>query len=133
MGVESSSSNTISFNLDSIIKAYTENTFSIGNLSSVKVKDVTIFLVNADDLNNISNFETVSLSFFSNTNSTPAVVASAIIPNTPATSLNVPAVNSPELKEYLKGNQLTYTVTGKARKSTTKTLNATVSVTLCVK
>jgi hypothetical protein len=133
-GVEASSSNTVSFNLDSTIKAYTANAFSISNLNSVKVKDVTVFLTDADELNDVSNFESVQLKISSNTVSTPAIVASATIPNSPAESLNIPAGdNSPELKEYLNGNELVYTVTGMARRTTTKPLNAVVSVTLSIK
>lgn len=132
-GTQASTSNTVSFNLDSTIQTETANTFSINNLSSVKVKDVSVFLNNADDLNDVSNFESVQLTFSSNTNPTPAIVANATIPNTPAASLNIPATDSPELKEYLKGNQLTYTVTGTARRTTTKALSATVAVTLSVK
>jgi len=132
-GVESSSSSTVSFNLDSTIKAYTVNSFGVDNLSSVKVKDIGIFLNNADDQNDVSNFETISLKFSSNTNTTPAVVASAVIPDAPAANLNIPATNSPELKEYLKGDKLTYFLSGRARRTTTKVLNATVLVTLSIK
>lgn len=132
-GVGSSSSGNIYFNLDSTIKAYTANTFSFNNLSSVKVKDVSVFLLNTDNLNDISNFESVSLELFSNTNRTPSVIVSTFIPNKPATNINIPATNSPELKDYLWGDMLTYTVNGKARRSTTKPLKATVSVTLSVK
>jgi len=132
-GAQTTSSNTVSLNLDSIIKANTGNTFSIDNLSSVKVKDLAIFVNNTDNLNDISNFETVSLKFSSNTNTTPVEVASASVPDSPASSLNISPANRPELKEYLKGSELTYTVNGTARRSTTKMLNATVGVTLSVK
>jgi|SRR6476469_7020408 len=133
-GVEANSSGNVAFNLDSAIKAHTENAFGINSLSSVKVKDITVTLVDADDLNNISNFETVAVKLATNTVSTPAVVASAAIPNTPATYINIPAdANTPELKDYLKGNQLTYTVSSMARKSTTAPLHAIVSLTLSVK
>jgi hypothetical protein len=133
-GAEVSSSNTVSFNLDSTIKEYTENTFDIDNLNSVKVKDVTVFLTDTDELNDVSNFENVQLKISSNTVSTPAIVVSTTIPNTPAESLNISAGdNSPELKEYLKGNELLYTISSTARRTTTKPLNAVVSVTLSVK
>jgi hypothetical protein len=132
-GVERSTSSTVAFNLDSAIKAYTSNAFSISNLSSVKVKDVGVVLTNTDALNDLSNFETVSVKLSSNTVSTPAIIASAAVPDAPGTSLNIPITNPPELKEYLKGNQLTYTITGTARQTTTKPLNATVSVTLAIK
>lgn len=132
-GTENSSSSTVSFNLDSTIKAYTQNAFGMSNLSSVKVKDMRVFLMETTELNNISNFENVKLSFSSNTNITPAIIADAAIPNVRAADINIPVANSPELKGYLTGNQLTYMLTGKARRSTTKPLNAAVSVTLSIK
>lgn len=131
--VESSTSSTVSFNLDSTIRVNTANTFGVDNVSSIKVKDITVFLTNSDALNDLSNFEKVRLLFSSNTVTTPAIVASADIPNSKATSINIPASNGPELKEYLKGNQLTHTVYLKARRTTTKPLNVAVSVTLSFK
>lgn len=132
-GVESSTSSTVSFNLDSTIKANTSNVFGVDDLSSVKVKDLTVSLNNSDALNDLSNFESASIGFSSNTVSTPAIVANTTIPDKPAATINIPASGGPELKEYLKGNQLTYTVTTLARRTTTKPLQAAVSVTLSVK
>jgi hypothetical protein len=132
-GTEASNSKTITFNLDSTIRAYTQNAFSISNLGSVKVKDLSIMLVNADDFNDVSNFESVLVKLASNTNTTPAVIASAAISDTPASSLNITPTNSPELKGYLAGNQLTYTLMADVRRTTTKPLQATVLVTLSIK
>lgn len=132
-GAEASSTATVAFSLDSVIKQYTSNTFGFNSVSSVKVKDATVFLENADDQNDVSNFQNVSLKFASNTNTTPVEVLSASIPDSPATDANIPATNSPELKSYLNGTQLTYIISGTARRSTTKELNATVAVTLSVK
>jgi hypothetical protein len=133
IGIESSTSSTLSFDLDSTIKAYTENTFSISNLSSVKVKDLNVAITNSDNLNDVSNFETVTLRLSSNANPNVAVIVSTPIPNMPAMDVNIAVPDSPELKEYLMGDKLTYIISGKARKSTTKPLNATVSVTLSIK
>lgn len=133
-GVEATSTSTVMFDLDSTIKANTGNAFGIDNLNSVKVKDLTVTLTDADNLNDVSNFEDVTFKMASNTVSTPAVVASAVIPDNYATSINIPAGEStPELKEYLKGKQLTYHVTSTARETTTKPLHAIVSVTLAIK
>jgi hypothetical protein len=132
-GIDWSSTNTVSFNLDSTIKAYTANTFGINGLSSVKIKDVNVFLNNTDALNDISNFDSVRLQLASNVNNTPVEIFNAAIPDNPSTDVNIPAPNCPELKEYLKGNLLTYTVTGRARRTTTKPLDATVSVTVSIK
>jgi hypothetical protein len=132
-GAEASSSKTITFKLDSTIKAYTQNAFSISNLGSVKVKDLSVMLVNADALNDVSNCDSVTVKLASNTNSTPAVIASVAIPDTPASSLNITPINSPELNGYLTGNQLTYTLMARVRRTATKPLQATVLVTLSIK
>jgi len=132
-GAEATSNSTVSFNLDSTIKANTASAFGVNSVSSVKVKNVQVFLENADDQNDVSNFENVSLKFASNTNSTPLTVLSSDIPDVHVTDINLPVTNSPELKNYLTGTQLTYFITGQARRSTTKPLSATVIVTLSIK
>jgi len=132
-GVETSVSNTFYFNLDSTIKDYTENVFSIRNINSVKVSGLTLMITNTDALHDISNFESIHVAMASNAKTTPVVIVDAAVPNEPANILNLAATNSPDLKDYLKGNQLTYTVTGKARRSTIKPLQATVSISLAIK
>lgn len=123
---------SVRYNLDSVIKEHTVNQFDINKMATVKVKSVTINLSNADQTNNIANFESVRLNLTTDNNGTPTTIASTTIPDTYSTSLTVPVTNSPELKEYLKGNQITYTVLGKARRATTKSLNAVIVVTLQV-
>lgn len=121
---------TISFNLDSTIKANTGGNFSISNVKSVKVSTITLSVLNGDQQNNISNFETAKVSVSSNANSTPAVIASATLAD-----VNQPAVingNGTELKGYLQGNQITYKVSGKARRTTSKELQAVISIVLKV-
>lgn len=121
---------TVSFNLDSTIKAYTNGSFSISNANSVKIKDITLTVLNGDQENNISNFESAKVTIASNANSSPAVIASANLMD-----INQPAVingNGTELKGYLQGGQITYNVSGKARRATTKELQASISVVLSI-
>lgn len=132
-GMEVSTSNTITFNLDSTIKAYTQNAFSTEDLTSVKVKNAGIILINDDDLNDISNFDSISIKIASNSNNTPAVIASVSVPDTRRTSFIIPVANSPELKGYLNGSQLTYTITSRTRRLTTKPLQMSLGVTLALK
>ncbi|HEU4607861.1 MAG TPA: hypothetical protein VFS31_07110, partial [Chitinophagaceae bacterium] len=76
-------------------------------------------------------FETAKLSISPNSNTTPTVIASANLAD-----VNQPAVingNDTEIKAYLQGSQITYKVSGKARRATTKELQLAVAVVLSVK
>ena len=124
---------TTRINLDSTIRANTAGVFGIGIVSSIKVKEIVINLPNADNLNNLANFETARVTFTAPNNSAPLTVAALNFPDTyAATSTHTPT-DSPELLDYLKGSEVTYTVYGRARRTTTKALNMTVSVTVRVK
>lgn len=122
------------FNLDSTIKANSDNTFGAGDVKSIKVKSIQFSLLDADANNNVSNFESARFTFHSNANATPVQIASVNFPDVYATSFTYTSdANAPELKDYLKGNELTYTVFGKIRRTTSKTLPLSIQVTLTVK
>lgn len=133
IGIETSFSNTIKFNLDSAIKAHTANVFGVDALTSVKVKSIKVQILNSDAMNDLSNFETIGFKFSSNTEATPAQVVTATIPNTPASTIELPTDNCPELKTYLKGTELTFTATTKTRKVISKPLNTLITITLAIK
>jgi len=120
------------FNLDSIIKANSSGLFGIDDVKSVKVKSITVNLPDADNSNNLANFESSRVSLYSNTNTTPVNIAIINYPDAPATTITALQTDSPELLSYLKGNQITYQTYGKARRSTTKPLTFVVSVTMRV-
>lgn len=127
---------TSSFNMDSAIKAATSNAFSINAANSIKISQVTLNLTNADAINNMSNFETARIAFNTNNNTAQTTIGSkSILDNNSATNTttSIDITNSPELKDYLKGSStMTYTLYAKARRITTHTLNAVVTVTLHV-
>lgn len=123
-------STTVAFNLDSTIKANTNGLFSISNVNSVKISQITLN-VTPNGENNISSFESAKVTIASNANSTPAEIASVTLAD-----VNQPAVingNGLELKDYLRGNQITYNVVGKARRATTSNLDASINLVLSVK
>jgi hypothetical protein len=124
-------STTVHFDLDSAIKANTAGQFSINNAESIKLKNVILSVLNGDDESNISNFETAKVTLSSNSKSTPAVIATANLLD--VDQPNVINGNGIELKEYLKGDMLTYMVAGKARRATKKALDLRISFTLDVK
>lgn len=119
-------------NLDSIIKVNTGGVFGINAVGSIKVKQVSINLSNADQLNNLSNFETVRMTIQSSSNNTATELFAVNFPDTYASSITVTPNNSPDLLSYLKGSEITYNVYGKIRRITTKPLNMTIAVMLRV-
>jgi hypothetical protein len=123
---------TASYNLDSVIKASTNNVFNINDIASVKVKEVTVTLQNGDNLNNLSNFESARVVLSTDTNGSETNLVSMNFPDAAATSMTVSPSDSPDLKQYLVGNTIHYTVYGKVRRPTTKSLNMVVSITVRV-
>jgi hypothetical protein len=123
---------TVKFNLDSIVKANTSNVFNAGSVSSVKIKEATINVSNADNLSNLGNFEYARIVLSSNTNTNAINVATLNFPDAYTSSVTVTPSDSPELISYLKGDELTYTIYGKARRPTLKALDMTVSITVRV-
>lgn len=120
------------FNLDSIVKANTAGVFGVNAVSSIKVKQISINITNADQLNNLSNFESARVTLQSNTNNIPTELFSMTFPDTYASSITTTPTNSPELLAYLSGSDITYNIYGKMRRITSKPLNMVVSVTLRV-
>ena len=120
------------FNLDSTVRANTNNVYGANDVSSVKVKQMVFTLANPDTLNNISNFESARFTFSSNTKTDTVTVASITFPDTYAATYTYIPTNSPELKPYLNGTVLNYNAFGKLRRITSKQLIMNLHVTLRV-
>lgn len=119
------------FNVDSLIRKYTAQQFGIDNAGDIVIKSVILNVNNADDLNNFSNFENVKLAVSGNGRPEQVVVAEAAITSA-ASPLVVPG-NNTDLKSYIKAGQMRYTLTGRAKKITTKPLQVSVQVQLKIK
>jgi len=119
---------TMHQNIDSTIKANTGGFFGIGNISSVKVKSVTVSFTNSDATNNISNFESARVTLTSPSNSNPATLAALSFPDEALSTYTSTNVSGDELIPYLSGNEIYYTVYGKMRKTTSHSLNMVVSI-----
>ena len=118
-------------NLDSMVRAKTGGIFGTNVVSTVKVKKVTITLLNADQFNNISNFKTARVTLQSNSNNTPVQLFSVLFNDVYASSYTFTAANdSPELLSYLNGNTISYTLYVSIRRITNKPLEMQVVVTL---
>lgn len=118
------------FNLDSSVRATTAGVFGANAVNSVKVKQISINLTNADQLNNLANFESARVTLQSNTNNNPTELFSVTFPDTYASTYTYTPTNSPELLSYIKGSTLTYNIYGQMRRVTNKSLTMVVSVTL---
>lgn len=118
------------FNLDSIVKANTAGVFGANAVNSIKVKQVKITITNADQFNNLANFQSARVTLQSNTNTTPAELFSVIFADTYASTYTYTPTNSPELLSYIKGSNISYTIYGKTRRTTNKPLTMVVAVTL---
>lgn len=115
-------------NIDSIIKAETDNKFSLDDIKSVNIEEVKFTLLNPDNTNNFANFEEGWLMFNTNTVTAPVLVASGLNPDIFADMWLLPVDKSINYKEHLRGNQLTYIVSAKARRVTTKKLDCRMSI-----
>jgi hypothetical protein len=121
---------SVNFNVDSTIKANTGGAFGVGILDQVNPEEVTLSLLNADQLNNLANFESFKVQVTTSNNSNPIVIASMSNPDTFGTTVNLTVDNTKQLLDLLKASSVRYDVIGKARRITTKQLNAQLVVKL---
>jgi hypothetical protein len=122
---------TTNFNMDSIIKAETLNAFSIKNVESITVQELSLMIADADTNNNLGNMESIAVSLHSDANANPTVIAnSPLVPNEYLSELTLSPIASNNLRPYMTGSQLTYTISGKARKVTTKPLTCMIHMRL---
>jgi hypothetical protein len=117
-------------NLDSAVRANTGGAFGAASVTSIKVKQVTLSLSNSDVNNNLSNFESARVMLSSNSQTNAVELFRITFPTANTSTLTHTPTDTPELLPYVKGGELTYEVFGKARKTTSKTLDLTVSVVI---
>lgn len=117
-------------NMDSTIRANTAGTFGADAVHFVRLKKMVIKTSNADEANNLSNFETARMRIFGDTASTDIAVIH--FPTTYSDSITIIPDSTPEISNYLRGSNLAYNLYWKNRKKTTKFLKLTVQVTVTV-
>jgi hypothetical protein len=117
-------------NLDSIVKANTGGAFGANSVNSVKIKQVTIKIINPDAFDNLANIDSARVTLQSSSNTTPIDLFHIGFDSTYADTYVYTTTNSPELLPYLKGNILTYSIYGKLRSATNKPLGLVLDVTL---
>ena len=124
---------TSAYSIDSFIKANTSNQLGASNISSAKMSSCTLTILNPTAANNFANFQNGTVSFYTNTNTTPFTAATITNnPDTYAESLSSTVDATTDLKSYLNGNQLTYSLNGKMRRQATDTITCRVQITMNV-
>ena len=103
------------FNLDSSVRANSAGVFGASDVNSIKVKQVNISITNADQQNNLANFESARVTLQSNTNNNPAELLAIAFPDSTASTYIYIPTNSPELLSYLKGSTVANILGGIAR------------------
>lgn len=118
------------FNLDSTVKASTGGVFGANSVNSIKIKQITIKVINPDAYDNLANIDSARVLLESNANTTPVELFHIGFPNTYADTYTYTTTNSPELLPYIKGNLIVYNVFGKMRSPTNKPLGLAVDIVL---
>ena len=117
-------------NMDSTIRAYTAGTFGAEAVHFVRVKKLVIKMTNADEANNLANFESARMRIYNDTASTDIAIIK--FPNSFSDSITVAPPASPDISNYLRGTSLNYNLYWKNRKITKKFLKLIVQVTLAI-
>lgn len=120
----------VSYNLDSVVKQYTKDLFSLSSAKSVKVKDMTVTLVNPDSANNLRNFEVLQMNFGTGVNGAPVTIGTATVPDTYAAKTTVPVIKGLSLKDAITDRNMAFALVGRARRATTDTLHVQLTITL---
>lgn len=129
-GVQSTlGSSVVSYNLDAEVRAATNDAVGADFIKQIYVNEIAINLNNADASNNLGTFETINISFTA-AGTAPVEIGPFAIPASTNAQISIPVTNSPNLRPFFNGNNVSFTISGKARSATTKTLNAAVSATL---
>jgi hypothetical protein len=124
---------TEAFNLDSIVRAKTGGSYGAGDVGTVQIKQINFSLANSDDQNNLSNFKSVRFTFTSNSRTDTANIGTINFPDSTMSAYTFIPTNSPDIRPYLNGSQITSNVYGQLRRYTNKALTMTVNITMKIK
>jgi hypothetical protein len=114
------------FNIDSFIRANTNNLLGISNIQSVKLTSVTLKLSPATPTNNFANLQSYYASFYTSGNTTPYTIPVTLNNDEFSDTKTLPVDPNVELKGYLNGNNFTYNVGGKLRRPITDSLKCKI-------
>lgn len=118
---------TLTMNVDSIIKA-ANSQLGVGNIQNAKLNSIELQITNNDDSTNFSNFSSASAAFHSDAKTTDVTIATATIPDVPASYLALNVNTTLELKDYMNSSSFYYTFTGQARRVTKHPLHVKATI-----
>lgn len=122
-------STVVNFNLDEEVKAQTDGKVDGSAVGAMYLNEVSINLQNADQENDLRNFEYVRLKVQSGS-ATPVEFGPFQIPSDAINSASFVVSNSPDIKPFFNGSNVTFSLSGKAKTATTKALNAQIGATI---
>lgn len=121
---------SFTYNLDSLLKNKTSNAMGLSNIDTFRITACSVTIQNPNADNNFANFESASLNFSTNYNTTNTNMGGITNnPNSYAETLTLPVNSSVNLKTYiapLGSTTFMYSLTGKLRKATTASLTLNV-------
>jgi hypothetical protein len=120
---------TVNYNLDAEVKKATSDQFDGSIVKQIYVSKIDINLSNADQTNKLSSFESLSVTFGTNASNT-VVLGPFPIPASATSSYLIDSINCPNIRQFFNGSNVNFVVSGKAKTSTNKTLQAAVTATL---
>ena len=106
---------TVQFNVDSFIRASTNNNADLSNLKSVKLKAATLTLMGSPD-QNFGLFKQVQLSVKTNQNSSPYTLLVSDFSNV-TNVLAIPVNSNDDLKSYFNATSFIYTLSAELKDS----------------
>ena len=104
-------------NVDSVIKAATNNQLSSINITNVRHLATRLILLSGSESCNFANFTSCHVSFYSSANDYPYTVSVLHNPNITAYTMDFPVDANDELKSYMISNVFHYSVAGRLRRT----------------
>lgn len=114
--------------IDSLIIKETKGVFSLKDVKSVTISEMKLTLTNADASNNFANFEEGWGTLSTNNGATDLAIATGLNPDVYSETWILPSIAGVNLKEYASANVFNYALAAKARRTTSKVLNAKLAV-----
>ena len=127
---------TFNFNVDSLIKGQTGNSYDLNLVDDVQIEDMTLSLNNTDANNNISNFSQINVLTQTNAGGNwgnTQFVSNNTIPDVQATSLDMNMSTPISLLASLKNNQIRFGTALTIRRASTVAMEGTLTLTMRVK
>jgi hypothetical protein len=121
------------FNIDSAVKAENPE-YAASGIQAAEVSECKLTLTDGDMFNNMANMQTISLYLSSTANTNPSIVAHLPERIDQATYVfPIPKATNNVVTDYLRSNNLTFTLTGVPRRSSAKVVNGIASIGIRMK